>query len=125
MSVLISRSSPGRIHCHGVVFFGSLHPGTGEFIIPTCHSLPWVPEVFLALFGHERRKGTSFVRPKAEARDITDTGNRARKTSGTQGSKARHAFLPTWGGTRDEPKKGWRVVTVSYKIDKEMSLVWR
>ena len=45
--------------------------------------LPWVPEVFLACSGNFR------CWPKAEAaghyKDLTETGNRARKVSGTQG----------------------------------------
>ena len=48
--------------------------------------VPWVPEVFLACGGNLR------CWPKAEAtsgdaarKDLTETGNRARKVSGTQG----------------------------------------
>ena len=46
--------------------------------------VPWVPEVFLAHGGNFR------CWPKAEAarknyKDLTETGNRARKVSGTQG----------------------------------------
>ena len=43
--------------------------------------VPWVPEVFLACGGNFR------CWPKAEAtKDLTETGNRARKVSGTQGT---------------------------------------
>ena len=52
--------------------------------------LSWIPEVFLAYGGNFRWW------PKAEAtsseaashyKDLTETGNRARKVSGTQGNK--------------------------------------
>ena len=48
-------------------------------------SVPWVPKVFLACGGNFR------CWPKAEAtsgeaKDLTETGNRARKVSGTQGN---------------------------------------
>ena len=51
-------------------------------------ALPWVPEVFLTCGGNFR------CWPKAETfraghyKDLTETGNRARKVSGTQGNKA-------------------------------------
>ena len=52
----------------------SLHLYTGYY-------LPWVQEVFLACGGNFR------CWPKAEAKSgLTETGNRARKVSGTQGS---------------------------------------
>ena len=41
-------------------------------------NLPWVPEVFLACGGNFR------CWPKADT--LTETGNRARKVSGTQGN---------------------------------------
>ena len=47
----------------------------------TGYYLPWVPEVFLACGGNFR------CWPKAGAKSgLTETGNRARKVSGTQGS---------------------------------------
>jgi len=39
--------------------------------------VPWVPEVFLACGGNFRT---------GHYKDLTETGNRARKVSGTQGS---------------------------------------
>jgi len=46
-------------------------------------SVPWVPEVFLACGGNFR------CWPKADtAEDLTETGNRARKVSGTQGTSS-------------------------------------
>ena len=45
--------------------------------------LPWVPEVFLACGGNFRA---------GHYKDLTETGNRARKVSGTQG-KAFLAYL--------------------------------
>ena len=51
--------------------------------------LPWVPEVFLACGGNFRCVGR---RPKPRAakpghyKDLTETGNRDRKVSGTQGT---------------------------------------
>ena len=41
--------------------------------------IPWVPEVFLACGGNFR------CRSKGHYKDLTETGNRARKVSGTQG----------------------------------------
>ena len=41
--------------------------------------LPWVPEVFLACGGNFRCRAGHY-------KDLTETGNRARKVSGTQGS---------------------------------------
>ena len=47
--------------------------------VPTA-LLPWVPEVFLACSrSHERRSAGHY-------KDLTETGNRARKVSGTQGT---------------------------------------
>ena len=44
------------------------------------HSVPWVPEFFLACGGNFR------CWPKADtSSNLTETGNRARKVSGTQG----------------------------------------
>ena len=53
--------------------------------------LPWVPEVFLACSGNFRfwpKADTSrpkMCRPSGHYTDLTETGNRARKVSGTQG----------------------------------------
>ena len=44
------------------------------------HFLPWVPEVFLACGWNFR------CWPKGHYKDLTETGNRARKVSGTQGT---------------------------------------
>ena len=42
--------------------------------------IPWVPEVFLACGGNFR------CRSKGHYKDLTETGKRARKVSGTQGT---------------------------------------
>ena len=47
---------------------------------PVTHFLPWVPEVFLACGWNFR------CWPKGHYKDLTETGNRARKVSGTQGT---------------------------------------
>ena len=53
--------------------------------------LPWVPEVFLACSGNFRcwpKADTSSAVGRSRAghyKDLTETGNRARKVSGTQG----------------------------------------
>ena len=60
--------------------------------------LPWVPEVFLACGGNFRRgpkadtfsavgrsREKSFLFRAGHYKDLTETGNRARKVSGTQG----------------------------------------
>ena len=58
----------------GVNFYGNIFCGNlylGELIF-----LPWVPEVFLACGGNFRA---------GHYKDLTETGNRARKVSGTRG----------------------------------------
>ena len=45
-------------------------------------TLPWLPEVFLACGGNFPKADTENSRYK----DLTETGNRARKVSGTQGN---------------------------------------
>ena len=53
--------------------------------------LPWVPEVFLACSGNFRcwpkadASRPKMCRPSGHYTDLTETGNRARKVSGTQG----------------------------------------
>ena len=57
--------------------------------------LPWVPEVFLACGGNFRcwpKPDTSSAVGRSY-KDLTETGNRARKVSGTQGK-----IEPTYGG---------------------------
>ena len=46
--------------------------------------LPWVPEVFLACGGNFRA---------GHYKDLTETGNRARKVSGTQGTQMYTVWL--------------------------------
>ena len=54
-------------------------------------TLPWVPEVFLACSGNFRcwpkadASRPKMCRPSGHYTDLTETGNRARKVSGTQG----------------------------------------
>ena len=61
----------------------------------TGYYLPWVPEVFLACGGNFRcwpkadtssAVGRSHEFRAGHYKDLTETGNRARKVSGTQGS---------------------------------------
>ena len=49
-------------------------------------ALPWVPEVFLACGGNFRCWPKAFR--VGHYKDLTETGNRARKVSGTQGTLA-------------------------------------
>ena len=57
-------------------------------------ALPWVPEVFLACGGNFRcwpKANTSSAVGRSREghyKDLTETGNRARKVSGTQGKMA-------------------------------------
>ena len=74
-----------------------------DFTNFTKHGLPWVPEVFLACGGtfsvlaegrsHERR-GTG------HCKDLRETGNLARKVSGTQGNKGGHQYKSFQGHER-------------------------
>ena len=68
--------------------------------IITCEkiTLPWVPEVSLACGGNFRcwpKADTSSALGRSRAghyKDLTETGNRARKVSGTQGSISKTQF---------------------------------
>ena len=64
---------------HGLIKKKNLWHSGYLVTVPTA-LLPWVPEVFLACSrSHERRSAGHY-------KDLTETGNRARKVSGTQGT---------------------------------------
>ena len=66
------------------------HPEVTIFEITASLSLPWVPEVFLACGGNfpcwPKAEATSGEAARGHYKDLTETGNRARKVSGTQGT---------------------------------------
>ena len=73
-----------KAYCKQSIFFTSQCFVYKHIIDPVGFLLPWVPEVFLTCRGNLR------CWPKAEAaghyKDLTETGNRTRKVSGTPGS---------------------------------------
>ena len=89
-----------------------------DFLPRAFSGLPWVPEVFLACDGNFRclaegrhifgRRPKPRAAKRGEARrsaghykDLTETGNRARNVSGTQGISGPNllSFLPIYSGT--------------------------
>ena len=67
-----------------------------EFLDKWKAPLPWVPEVFLACGGKFRcwPKADTFSAFRAgHYKDLTETGNRARKVSGTQGKAPRDSTV--------------------------------
>ena len=61
-------------------------------------ALPWVPDVFptAGIFGVGRRPTHLRQQATGHYKDLTETGNRARKVSGTQGNVAFTSFVGMW-----------------------------
>ena len=62
---------------------------TFVFAVTARLRLPWLPEVFLACGGNFRCWPKAFR--AGHCKDLTETGNRARKVSGTQGRLQRES----------------------------------